>query len=109
MRRSSLRWLIPTLLSLQLAMLYIQGAQIHRQNQLLQALREDVQELADSLPTQDGEGAQATGADAVPAARRALRSAPGDGSASQSRSWLVGVLGGAGVLVLARLLARWKR
>jgi|APCry1669188970_1035186.scaffolds.fasta_scaffold15768_2 hypothetical protein len=52
MRRSSLRWTIPTLLALQLALLWVQGAQIHRQNQVLTGLREDIQTLADTL--QDG-------------------------------------------------------
>lgn len=107
MRRSSLRWLIPTLLTLQLAMLWIQGAQLHRQNLLLQALREDVQELADSLPYQDE--AAAGGADAVPAVHRMLRSAAIADTAPRPAGWLVGTLGGAALLLLVRLLARRKR
>ncbi len=60
MRRSSFRWTIPTLLALQLALLWVQGAQLYRQNQVLQGLREDVQALSDSfqdgkMPTQDQE------------------------------------------------------
>ena len=60
MRRSSLRWIIPTMLALQLALLWVQGAQLYRQNQVLQALREEVQTLSDTLqdsrlPTQDQE------------------------------------------------------
>lgn len=49
MRRSPLRWIIPLFLGLQLALLWIQGAQLHRQNQVLQALREDIQLLTESL------------------------------------------------------------
>ncbi|MBK9796025.1 MAG: hypothetical protein IPP58_05930 [Holophagaceae bacterium] len=62
MARSSLRWIIPTFLALQLGLLWIQGAQVHRQNQVLQALREDVQALAESIAAgqssfpQEGEG-----------------------------------------------------
>jgi hypothetical protein len=48
-RRSSLRWTIPTLLGLQLALLWIQGAQLHRQNQVLEGLREDIQALTESI------------------------------------------------------------
>lgn len=58
MRRSSLRWTIPLFLALQVALLWIQGAQIHRQNQLLLGLREDIQALADVIesgnPVGDG-------------------------------------------------------
>ncbi len=49
MRRSALRWIIPTFLGLQLALLWLQGAQLHRQNQVLQGLREDIQALTDTL------------------------------------------------------------
>lgn len=49
MSRSSLRWIIPTFLGLQLGLLWIQGAQLHRQNQVLQGLREDIQALTDSI------------------------------------------------------------
>jgi hypothetical protein len=64
MRRSSFRWTIPTLLALQLALLWVQGAQLYRQNQVLQGLREDVQALSDSfqdgkMPTQDQEDSPA--------------------------------------------------
>lgn len=60
MRRSSLRWTIPTLLALQLTLLWVQGAQLYRQNQVLQGLREDIQALSEYLqdgkmPTQDQE------------------------------------------------------
>ena len=58
MRRSPLRWMIPTFLALQLGLLWIQGAQLHRQNLLLQGLREDFQALADTLESsqfQDGQ------------------------------------------------------
>ena len=48
-RRSILTWTIPLLLALQLGMLWIQGAQLHQQNQLLRDLRGDIQDLADSL------------------------------------------------------------
>ncbi len=49
MRRSSLRWTIPTFLALQLGLIWIQGAQLHRQNQVLEGLREDIQALAESI------------------------------------------------------------
>ena len=49
MRRSSLRWTIPTFLALQLGLLWIQGAQLHRQNQVLQGLREDIQALTETI------------------------------------------------------------
>ena len=67
MRRSPLRWIIPTFLALQLGLLWIQGAQIHRQNLLLQGLREDLQTLADSLD--NGQDWQ-DDSKAVPAATR---------------------------------------
>ena len=67
MRRSPLRWIIPTFLALQLCLLWIHGAQIHRQNLLLQGLREDLQTLADSLDNgQDWQDDSKT----VPAATR---------------------------------------
>lgn len=49
MTRPALRWTIPSLLALQLALLWLQGAQLHRQNQALQGLREDIQALTESL------------------------------------------------------------
>lgn len=54
MRRTALRWIIPTFLALQLALLWLQGAQLYRQNQLLEGLRQDVQALADSLEASQG-------------------------------------------------------
>lgn len=57
MTRPSLRWTIPTLLALQLAMLWLQGAQLHRQNQVLQGLREDVQALTESIENGSGPAA----------------------------------------------------
>jgi len=65
MRRSSLRWTIPTILVLQLGLLWIQGAQLHRQNQVLEDLREDIQGLTESIEegrsstSYDDEGAAA--------------------------------------------------
>jgi len=62
MRRSSLRWTIPLFLTLQLGLLWVQGAQLHRQNQVLQGLREDIQALSDafesgqSATSLDGDG-----------------------------------------------------
>jgi hypothetical protein len=47
--RSALRWTIPTILVLQLGLLWIQGAQLHRQNQVLEGLREDIQALTESI------------------------------------------------------------
>jgi hypothetical protein len=55
-RRTSLRWTIPAFLALQLGLLWIQGAQLHRQNQVLQGLREDIQSLTEAID----EGQKAT-------------------------------------------------
>ena len=49
MRRSSLRWTIPLFLALQLGLLWMQGAQLHRQNLVLQGLREDIQALTETI------------------------------------------------------------
>jgi hypothetical protein len=67
MARSSLRWTLPTFLALQLGLLWIQGAQIHRQNQVLQALREDIQGLAESIENSQGATAYEEEGPAVPA------------------------------------------
>ena len=56
-RRSALRWLIPLLLSVQIALLWIQGAQLHQQNQQISQLRADIQDLADSLDTSQDDAA----------------------------------------------------
>jgi hypothetical protein len=53
-RPSSIGWIAPLLLGLQLALLWIQGAQLHRQNQVLQGLREDVQNLAEVMESNQG-------------------------------------------------------
>lgn len=66
MRRSSLRWTIPAFLALQLGLLWVQGAQLHRQNQVLQGLREDIQALTESLENSQGSSADEEAA-AVPA------------------------------------------
>jgi len=67
MKRSSLRWIIPTFLALQLGLLWIQGAQLHRQNQVLLGLREDLQALTESIENgQSPAGFQDEG-EAVPA------------------------------------------
>jgi uncharacterized membrane protein len=68
--RSSLRWTIPTLMALQLGLLWLQGAQLHRQNQVLEGLREDIQALAESIDNSQSEtSSDADGA--VPASFRA--------------------------------------
>lgn len=67
MRRSSLRWTIPTFLALQLGLLWIQGAQLHRQNQVLQGLREDIQALTESLDNNQSATSFDEGGGAVPA------------------------------------------
>jgi len=67
MKRSSLRWIIPTFLGLQLAMLWIQGAQLHRQNQVLQGLRDDIQALSESIENSQGSASSEEEAAAVPA------------------------------------------
>jgi hypothetical protein len=69
MRRSSLRWVIPTILLLQLGLLWIQGAQLHRQNQVLQGLREDIQSLAEAIDQSQDQG-QEEQDQPVPARRR---------------------------------------
>ena len=63
MRRSSLRWTIPTFLALQLGLLWLQGVQLHRQNQVLQALREDIQTLSESI--ENGQGTTSSDEDGV--------------------------------------------
>jgi len=67
MSRSALRWTIPTLLALQLGLLWLQGAQLHRQNQVLQGLREDIQALADSIENSQGTASGEDDGAAVPA------------------------------------------
>ncbi|MBP1771848.1 MAG: hypothetical protein H6P99_1011 [Holophagaceae bacterium] len=67
MRRSSLRWTIPAFLALQLGLLWIQGAQLHRQNQVLQGLREDIQALTESLDAGQGPVSSEDEGSAVPA------------------------------------------
>jgi hypothetical protein len=69
MRASSLRWTIPTFLALQLGLLWVQGAQLHRQGQLLQGLRDDIQALSESLENNQGPGSTEEEA-AVPAGFR---------------------------------------
>jgi predicted MPP superfamily phosphohydrolase len=71
MTRSSLRWTIPTFLALQLGLLWIQGAQLHRQNQVLQGLREDIQALTDSIDEGQSTSNEEEGA-AVPARLQSL-------------------------------------
>ena len=67
MNRPALRWTIPALLALQLAMLWIQGAQVHRQNQVLQALREDIQSLSESIDNSQSPASYEDDSVAVPA------------------------------------------
>lgn len=67
MTRRPLQWTIPTLLVLQLLMLWLQGAQLHRQNQVLQGLREDIQALTESLDSSQDPMSSSDEADVVPA------------------------------------------
>ncbi len=67
MKLSSLRWTIPTFLALQLGLLWIQGAQLHRQNQVLLALREDIQALTESMEASQSPAASEEEGAAVPA------------------------------------------
>jgi hypothetical protein len=67
MTRPALRWTIPSLLALQLLMLWLQGAQLHRQNQVLQGLREDIQALTESLDNSQGPVSGTDDTEAVPA------------------------------------------
>ncbi len=76
MRRSPLRWIIPLFLALQLGLLWIQGAQLHRQNQVLEALRDDIQALTDSLENSQGPAAYQNDAGAVPAGNGIPSAAP---------------------------------
>jgi hypothetical protein len=69
-RRSALRWFVPLLLSLQLCLLWIQGAQLHQQNQQLSDLRADIQDLADSLDSGQDEAAPQEDPGAVPLRHR---------------------------------------
>lgn len=65
--RTSLRWTIPTFLALQLGLLWIQGAQLHRQNQVLLALREDIQALTESIDSQSPVSSEEDDGTLVPA------------------------------------------
>ncbi len=67
MTRRPLQWTIPALLALQLLMLWLQGAQLHRQNQVLQGLREDIQALTESLDSSQDPMSDSNEADLVPA------------------------------------------
>ncbi|NWJ39664.1 MAG: hypothetical protein HXX12_01685 [Geothrix sp.] len=67
MKRSSLRWIIPTFLALQLGLLWIQGAQLHRQNQVLLGLREDIQALTESIENSQSPADYQDEGEAVPA------------------------------------------
>ncbi|GLH66589.1 hypothetical protein [Geothrix edaphica] len=67
MTRPALRWTIPCLLAAQLLMLWLQGAQLHRQNQVLQGLREDLQALTESLDANQGPVSGSDDTEAVPA------------------------------------------
>lgn len=69
-RRSALRWIVPLLLSVQIGLLWIQGAQLHRQNQQLSDLRADIQDLADSLDSGQDDTALQDDTGAVPLRRR---------------------------------------
>ena len=67
MPRSSLRWIIPTFMALQLGLLWLQGVQLHRQNQALQGLREDIRVLTETLESSLGPAPGEEEAMAVPA------------------------------------------
>lgn len=69
-RRSALRWLVPLLLSVQIGLLWIQGAQLHRQNQQLSDLRADIQDLADSLDSGQDDATLQDDSGAVPLRHR---------------------------------------
>jgi Tfp pilus assembly protein PilW len=67
MKRSALRWTIPTFLALQVGLLWIQGAQLHRQNQAMMGLREDIQALTESITNNLSPASSEDDSAAVPA------------------------------------------
>lgn len=117
MRRSSLRWTLPTLLALQLGLLWIQGAQLHRQNLLLQDMHEDLQAILERVaPEGDGEATEEGGLAPAHLRRRArtlTRVALREPAVPVRRPvpwqrWAVGsaILGAAGIVALLRLRRR---
>ena len=69
-RRSALRWIVPLLLSVQVGLLWIQGAQLHQQNRQLGDLRADIQDLADSLDSGQDDATLQDDTGAVPLRHR---------------------------------------
>lgn len=67
MKRSPLRWIIPTFLALQLGLLWMQGVQLHRQNQMLLGLREDILALTESIENGQSPAAFQDEGEAIPA------------------------------------------
>ena len=74
-RRSAIGWIVPLLLAMQLGLLWIQGVQLHRQNQLLVDLRTDIQDLADSLDADQDPSLPQDDTDVVPLRHRARQHA----------------------------------
>ncbi len=71
--RSTLGWVVPLLLVLQLGLLWIQGVQLHQQNQLIGDLRSDIQDLADSLDSGQDSSQPQDDSDTVPLHHRLQR------------------------------------
>ncbi len=67
-RRPSVHWTIPTFLALQVGLLWLLGAQLHQQNQVLMELREEVHNLAEAIDTEPSADTTTEDNGAVPAA-----------------------------------------
>ncbi len=67
MRRPSVHWTIPTFLALQVGLLWLLGAQLHQQNQVLVELREEIHNLAEAVVTEQSAGTSDEDQGAVPA------------------------------------------
>lgn len=117
MRRSFLRWTLPILLVMQVGLLYIQGAQLHRQNLLLQDMHEDLQALLERFGGDAENGG--TPEDGVAPAHQRIQTRPltrvalRQGTEPLRRSvpwqrWALGSLcvAGVGLIALFRLRRR---
>ena len=67
MRRPRVHWTIPTFLVLQVGLLWLLGAQLHQQNQVLMELRDEVHNLSEAIDTEQSAGTAEEENGAVPA------------------------------------------